>query len=131
MHLGLRHQSGAPRSRPATDWVCAVWAIAVDAVETAWVHEQRAETMSLVTSGGGLVFGDVNGRGRAFDQETGDVLWKGSLVLECGLGRCRPPCPAGAWNQTGWTILPTSPSRRASSWRKRSRRRRDATRSSS
>ena len=36
--------------------------------------------MSLVTTGGGLVFGgDVNGRFRAFDQETGDVLWEINL----------------------------------------------------
>ena len=36
--------------------------------------------MSLVTTGGGLVFGgDVNGRFRAFDQETGEVLWEINL----------------------------------------------------
>jgi alcohol dehydrogenase (cytochrome c) len=36
--------------------------------------------MSLVTTGGGLVFGgDVNGRFRAFDQRTGDVLWEINL----------------------------------------------------
>ena len=33
-----------------------------------------------MTTGGGLVFGgDVNGRFRAFDQETGDVLWEINL----------------------------------------------------
>ena len=43
-------------------------------------HEQRAATLSLVTTGGGLVFGgDVNGRFRALDQETGDVLWEINL----------------------------------------------------
>ena len=40
--------------------------------------------MSLVATGGGLLFGgDVNGRFRAFDQGTGDVLWEinlGSMV---------------------------------------------------
>ena len=36
--------------------------------------------MSLVTTGGGLVFGgDVNGRFRAFDQQTGDILWEVNL----------------------------------------------------
>ena len=36
--------------------------------------------MSLVTTGGGLLFGgDVNGRFRAFDQETGEVLWEINL----------------------------------------------------
>ena len=36
--------------------------------------------MSLATTGGGLVFGgDVAGRFRAFDQETGEVLWQINL----------------------------------------------------
>ncbi len=48
--------------------------------ETAWTYEQRASTMSLVATGGGLVFGgDVTGRFRAFDHETGDVLWEVNL----------------------------------------------------
>ena len=42
--------------------------------------EQRAATMSLVATGGGLVFGgDVNGRFRAFDHERGEVLWEINL----------------------------------------------------
>ena len=33
--------------------------------------------MSLVATGGGLLFGgDANGRFRAFDQDTGNVLWE-------------------------------------------------------
>ena len=37
-------------------------------------------TMSLVATGGGLVFGgDVSGRFRAFDHETGEVLWEINL----------------------------------------------------
>ncbi len=36
--------------------------------------------MSLVATGGGLVFGgDTNGRFRAFDQETGEALWEINL----------------------------------------------------
>ena len=43
-------------------------------------HSQRSATMSLVATRGGLVFGgDVNGRFRAFDQETGEVLWEINL----------------------------------------------------
>ena len=62
---------------PGTDQLGTVRAISVETGRTAWVHEQRSGTMSLVTTGGGLVFGgDVNGRFRAFDQETGDVLWE-------------------------------------------------------
>lgn len=40
--------------------------------------------MSLVTTGGGLVFGgDTNGRFRALDDSTGEVLWEinlGSMI---------------------------------------------------
>ena len=36
--------------------------------------------MSLVATGGGLLFGgDTNGRFRAFDQDTGAVLWEVNL----------------------------------------------------
>ena len=36
--------------------------------------------MSLVATGGGLVFGgDVNGRFRALDHETGEILWEINL----------------------------------------------------
>jgi len=62
---------------PGTDQLGTVRAISVETGRTRWIHEQRAGTMSLVATGGGLVFGgDVNGRFRAFDQTTGDVLWE-------------------------------------------------------
>ena len=65
---------------PGTDQVGTVQAISAETGEIAWVYEQRAATMSLVATGGGLVFGgDVNGRFRALDHETGDVLWKINL----------------------------------------------------
>ena len=65
---------------PGTEQLGTVRAISAETGRTAWVHEQRAATMSLVTTGGGLVFGgDVNGRFRALDQETGDVLWEINL----------------------------------------------------
>ena len=65
---------------PGTDQVGAVHAISAETGEIAWKHEQRAATMSLVATGGGLVFGgDVNGRFRAFDDETGEVLWEINL----------------------------------------------------
>ena len=65
---------------PGTDQLGTVRAISAETGRTAWVHEQRAATMSLVTTGGGLVFGgDVNGRFRALDQETGEVLWEINL----------------------------------------------------
>ncbi|MYH30430.1 MAG: PQQ-binding-like beta-propeller repeat protein, partial [Acidobacteria bacterium] len=57
-----------------------VQAISPETGELAWKYEQRAATTSLVATGGGLVFGgDLNGRFRALDAETGDVLWEVNL----------------------------------------------------
>ena len=65
---------------PGTDQVGSVYAISAETGRTVWQHDQRAATMSLVATGGGLVFGgDVNGRFRAFDDETGEVLWEINL----------------------------------------------------
>ena len=65
---------------PGTDQVGTVQAISAETGEILWRHEQRAATTSLVTTGGGLVFGgDVNGRFRALDQQTGEVLWEVNL----------------------------------------------------
>ena len=65
---------------PGTDQVGTVQAISAETGEIVWRHEQRAATMSLVATGGGLVFGgDVNGRFRALDQQTGEVLWEVNL----------------------------------------------------
>ncbi len=73
--LAVRHQIA-----PGTDQVGTVQAISVETGEVTWTYEQRAATMSLVATGGGLVFGgDVNGRFRALDHETGDVLWEINL----------------------------------------------------
>ena len=65
---------------PGTDQLGTVRAIVAETGETTWTYEQRAATMSLVATGGGLVFGgDVNGRFRAHDDETGEVLWEVNL----------------------------------------------------
>jgi alcohol dehydrogenase (cytochrome c) len=65
---------------PNTNNVGAVYAISVETGRTLWKHEQRAGVLSLVATGGGLVFGgDVNGRFRAFDDRTGKVLWEQNL----------------------------------------------------
>ncbi len=73
--IAYRHQIA-----PGTDNVGTVRAISAETGETEWLYEQRAATMSLVATGGRLLFGgDVNGRFRAFDQETGDVLWEINL----------------------------------------------------
>ena len=65
---------------PGTDQLGSVWAISAETGKRTWLHEQRAGTYALATTGGGLVFGgDGNGRFKAFDQETGEVLWEINL----------------------------------------------------
>ena len=50
-----------------------VWAVSAETGDDAWRHEQRAGVMSMVATGGGLVFGgDVAGNFTAYDDETGD-----------------------------------------------------------
>ena len=80
--LALELYSLAVRNEiaPGTDQVGAVHAISAETGATAWQYDQRAATTSLVATGGGLVFGgDANGRFRAFDHETGEVLWEINL----------------------------------------------------
>ena len=65
---------------PGTDQVGTVQAISAETGEIVWGYEQRAATLSLATTGGGLVFGgDANGRFRAFAQTSGEVLWEINL----------------------------------------------------
>ena len=65
---------------PGVDQAGTVQAISAETGVTLWRHQQRSATMSLVATGGGLLFGgDVNGRFRAFDQETGEALWEINL----------------------------------------------------
>ena len=65
---------------PGSDKVGTVWAISVETGQAMWKYEQRAGTLSLVSTGGGLVFGgDDNGRFRALDDKTGKILWETNL----------------------------------------------------
>ena len=58
----------------------SIYAISVETGQTAWKHEQRAGTLSLVATGGGLVFGgDASGRFKAFHDRSGKVLWEINL----------------------------------------------------
>jgi alcohol dehydrogenase (cytochrome c) len=65
---------------PGEENVGTIQAISVSSGRTEWKVEQRAGMLSLMSTGGGLVFGgDVNGRFRAYDQDSGDVLWEVNL----------------------------------------------------
>ena len=73
--LAARHQIA-----PDTENLGTVRAISAETGATEWLFEERAGTMSLVATGGGLIFGgDSNGRFRAHDHETGEVLWEINL----------------------------------------------------
>ncbi len=73
--IAYRHQV-----TPGTDNAGTVRAISAETGATNWRYEQRAGILSLVATGGGLIFGgDMNGRFRAFDHESGEVLWEINL----------------------------------------------------
>ena len=73
--LAARHQL-----TPGTENLGTVRAISAETGKTEWLYEQRAGTMSLAATGGGLIFGgDSNGRFRAHDHETGEILWEVNL----------------------------------------------------
>jgi alcohol dehydrogenase (cytochrome c) len=62
------------------DKLGTIQAISVETGKTLWKYEQRAGMMSLVATGSGLLFaGDSNGHFRAFDQNTGKILWEVNL----------------------------------------------------
>jgi len=65
---------------PGTDKIGTLQAINVETGRITWKHERRPGMMSLVATGGGLIFGgDSNGHFLAFDQDTGKVLWEVNL----------------------------------------------------
>jgi alcohol dehydrogenase (cytochrome c) len=65
---------------PGVENAGTIEAISVETGETLWKHEQRAVTTSVMTTGSGLLFGgDANGRFRAYDQRTGEILWEVNL----------------------------------------------------
>ena len=57
---------------PGQTNVGTVWAVSAETGRMLWKHEQRAGVLSVVATGGGLVFaGDTNGRFKALDDRTG------------------------------------------------------------
>ena len=118
---------------PGEENVGTIQAISVETGVTAWKYQQRAGMLSLMSTGGGLVFGgDVNGHFRAFDARSGEVLWEISLgaavngypvtfavdgkqyvavstggsVLAYGLARLAPELHPGIGNQLFVFALP-------------------------
>jgi alcohol dehydrogenase (cytochrome c) len=118
---------------PGEENIGVIEAISVATGQTVWKHEQRAGTLSLMSTGGGLLFGgDVNGRFRAFDQRSGEILWEinlgapvngypatfavdgkqyvavstGGSGLALGLGRLAPELKPGNGNQLFVFALP-------------------------
>jgi len=118
---------------PGEENVGTLEAISVSTGETAWKYEQRAGMLSLISTGGGLLFGgDANGRFRAFDQRNGEILWEvnlgapvngypatysvngkqyvavstGGSGLAFGLGRLTPELKPGSGNQLFVFALP-------------------------
>jgi alcohol dehydrogenase (cytochrome c) len=74
---GLYMVSLDAKAAPGEENLGTVRGISVETGKELWKYEQRANALALVTTGGWLVFGgDVNRRFRAFDQETGDILWE-------------------------------------------------------
>ncbi|HLF12018.1 MAG TPA: PQQ-binding-like beta-propeller repeat protein [Gammaproteobacteria bacterium] len=65
---------------PGTQNVGTIEAISVETGRTLWKREQRAGQTSLMATASGLLFGgDTNGRFRAYDQRTGEILWEVNL----------------------------------------------------
>lgn len=65
------------RMAPGTENLGSLFAIDVASGANAWRHDQRAAVLSLLTTGGGLLFGgDAGGKFRAYDQKTGAILWE-------------------------------------------------------
>ena len=108
---------------PGTDQAGTVHAISAETGETRWIYEQRAATTSLVATGGGLLFGgDANGRFRALDDATGDVLWEinlGSPItgvpISYGVGGRQYVAVSTGYAGTTSGLLPLTPELRPSS----------------
>jgi alcohol dehydrogenase (cytochrome c) len=81
---GIR--SGPRVLAPGSEYAGVIEALNVTDGSQAWRHEQvTSPTSSVLTTGGGLVFGGDAGRyAQAWDDETGEVLW--SVRLNAPIG---------------------------------------------
>ncbi len=72
--------SGVEKITPGKTMLGTVFAVSAETGATAWTFDMTGTALSLVTTGGGLVFGgDIEGNFRAFDQTTGAVVWETNL----------------------------------------------------
>ncbi|HEY0962860.1 MAG TPA: PQQ-binding-like beta-propeller repeat protein [Pseudomonadales bacterium] len=77
---GLYGIQGAEKLAPGRTNLGTVYAIDAATGQTKWTFDMPGTALSMVATGGGLVFGgDIEGNVRAFDQESGDVLWEANL----------------------------------------------------
>src|SRR5687768_11384727 len=73
-------RSRAQQLAPGAKDVGTIHAVSVETGKTLWTFNSRAGVLPLMATGGGLLFGgDVNGNFRAFDQDSGNVLWEMNL----------------------------------------------------
>ena len=71
---------GRTELAPGVTNLGTVQAYSASTGKQAWKYDQRAGVLSLVATGGGLVFvGDLQGRFKALDDKTGKVLWQVNL----------------------------------------------------
>ncbi|MEM9740782.1 MAG: PQQ-binding-like beta-propeller repeat protein [Pseudomonadota bacterium] len=62
---------------PNTDKIGRLEAFDIETGETRWVNETRFGVLSVLATGGDLLFaGDTQRRFRAYDQSTGETLWE-------------------------------------------------------
>ena len=72
--------SGRTELAPGMTTLGMVGAYSASTGKTAWKLDQKAGVLSLVATGGGLVFvGDLGGRFKALDDRSGKVLWEVNL----------------------------------------------------
>ncbi|MGZ3278851.1 MAG: outer membrane protein assembly factor BamB family protein [Caulobacteraceae bacterium] len=80
--MGINYTAVMP---PGETNVGTIRAISASTGRTAWKFDQRAGMMSLMATGGGLVFGgDAVGRFKALDDATGKKLWEVNLASPVG-----------------------------------------------
>lgn len=72
--------SGREKVTPGKTNLGTIYAISASTGATAWTYDMTGTALSLVATGGGLVFGgDIEGNFRALDQTTGKVVWEINL----------------------------------------------------